>query len=272
MSGLSSTTDATCLLISIRNMYLHPEHTEPRFFSRRIHCRRYPEGEHHARIRRIDDAIIPQPSRTVIGIPLLGVFIQYRLHELALLVGRHRFAMSLELVDFHLKQHTSRLLASHYGNPCARPHPELSRPVSPAAHSIISSAVRAADDDCKLRYGGVRNCIDHFCAIFRNPALFELLSHHKSSNIFQKYQLNVALRAKFDEMCSFQCALRKQNTIVADNADRISPDSCKAADDGRPIQRFEFVKPTRVDDAVDDFANVICLFQIFRNYSVNLLW
>src|SRR5262245_62722455 len=103
MSGLSRTTDATCLLISIRNMYLHPEDTEPRFFPRRIQGRRYSEPQHHARIRWIDDAIIPQPGCTVICVPLFGVLIKYRLHELPLLFGRHGFALSFELVDLHLK-------------------------------------------------------------------------------------------------------------------------------------------------------------------------
>src|SRR5262249_29448447 len=207
MSGLSSSTDATCLLISISNMYLHPEDTKPRFFTRCIHGRRYSERKYHARIRRIDNAIIPQPGRTVICVPLFCVFIKDRLHKFPLLVRRQGFALGFELVDFHLKQYIGRLLATHYRNPRVWPHPELSWAISPAAHSIISGAVRSADNYCKLRDGSIRNCIDHFGAVFRNSALFELLSHHKSCNVLEKHQRDIALCAKFDEMCRFQSAL-----------------------------------------------------------------
>src|SRR5215471_1289665 len=106
MSGLSSSTDAICLLISISNMYLHPEHTKPRFFTWCIHGCRYSERKYHARIRWIDNAIIPQSGCTVIRVPLFCVFIKDRLHKLPLLVCRHGFALGFELVDFHLKQYT----------------------------------------------------------------------------------------------------------------------------------------------------------------------
>src|SRR5262249_34003216 len=66
-------------------------------------------------------------------------------------------------------------------------------------------------------------------------------------------------------------AFRKQNAIIGDNADRISPNSGETANDRLGVERFEFVEPACVHYARNHLADVIALSRIARNYSVNVL-
>src|SRR5690242_10877295 len=49
---------------------LHPEHAEARRWNRRVQRRRNREAEHVARLRRIDDAVVPQPRAREIRVAL----------------------------------------------------------------------------------------------------------------------------------------------------------------------------------------------------------
>src|SRR5881397_3721602 len=92
-----------------------------------------------------------------------------------------------------------------------------------------------------------------------------------SRNVLKKYQRDIALCTQFDEMSRFQSAFGEEHTVVSDNAYRISPDAREPTDDRRCIKRFELVEPTRVDDTINDFANVIALFRIARDETINFI-
>src|SRR5690606_27188173 len=83
---------APCLAISCtksgKAMQLHPENAETSGFQGRIERGREAEAERHAGIQRIDDAVIPQPCRRVVGMPLLFVLVADRRLEAFLLLGR----------------------------------------------------------------------------------------------------------------------------------------------------------------------------------------
>src|SRR5262249_17602412 len=86
------------------------------------------------------------------------------------------------------------------------------------------------------------------------------------------HQRNVTLGAKFDEVRGFQRALRKQNSVVADNSYGVTKNARETAYHGRAVERFELVKPTRIDDAVNDIPHVVGFFQILGDDVLNLLW
>ena len=91
------------------------------------------------------------------------------------------------------------------------------------------------------------------------PPCSNCLADHEAGDVLKKDEGNIALSAKFDEVSRLERAFGKQNTVVADDADRIAPDPRESADDGLAVERFEFVKPAGVDDAVNDFADVVRL-------------
>src|SRR5262245_61472735 len=126
---------------STDNAHLHSENAKARFLPWCIHSRRNSQSEYHSGIGRIDHAIIPQTRRAVVRIPFLSVLAEYRLHELLLFVIGHGLTLSFQLIHLHLKQNIGGLLAAHNRNSGIGPHPELSRSIGSAAHTVVSCAV-----------------------------------------------------------------------------------------------------------------------------------
>ena len=106
-------------------------------------------------------------------------------------------------LHFNLGKHAGRLLATHYRNPRVRPHPEESRLVGPSAHPVVSGAKRTADDDRKFRNFCVRDGSDELRTIFRDAALFELLSDHEAGDVLEEEQWNFSLITELDKMSAF---------------------------------------------------------------------
>ena len=59
------------------------------------------------------------------------------------------------------------------------------------------------------------------------PPCSNVLTNHKAGDVLQENEGNITLGAKLDEMCRLESALRKQNTVIADDADRIAPDAAR---------------------------------------------
>src|SRR5512132_4561211 len=57
-------------IVSLLIVTSHPEHPEGRLLHRRVQCGGEPEAEHHARVDRIDDAVVPQAGAGVVGMSL----------------------------------------------------------------------------------------------------------------------------------------------------------------------------------------------------------
>src|SRR5256885_9681954 len=123
-SGRSSVTRPTLPSISTFNMARtsHPEDTEAGVLYRSVERRRDREAQQAARVRRIDDAVVPQPCAGVVGVALALVLLSDRLLE-SFFLSRGR------KVAAHRGEHRGRLLAAHDGDAGVGPHPQEPRRV-----------------------------------------------------------------------------------------------------------------------------------------------
>src|SRR5262249_14446165 len=107
-------------------------------------------------------------------------------------------------------------------------------------------------------------------SVLGNAAVLEPFSDDESRDVLQEYQRDVSLRTELNEVGCLERAFGKQYPIVPDDPDRVSPNPSEAADDCRPVQCFEFVKPACIHNAVDHLANVVHLPRIRGNDFVDL--
>src|SRR6195256_1656355 len=135
----------------------HPEDAEFRQPDRLVHRRRQAERQRHARVDRIEDTVVPQPRRGVIGMALAVVLLADRLLESFFLLLRPRPAPRLDIVAPHGGEHARRLLAAHHRDARAGPHPQEARPVGTAAHAVIARAIAAANDHREFRHADGRH-------------------------------------------------------------------------------------------------------------------
>src|SRR3546814_3707292 len=117
---------------------LHPKNAEAGGFGRRVECCRDAEPERHAGIERIDDAVVPQPGRRIIGMALLLILGADRSLESLLVVRRPVVAPRGAAVAADGGEHLGRLLAAHHRDARVRPHPEEARAVGAPAHAVRS--------------------------------------------------------------------------------------------------------------------------------------
>ena len=61
------------------------------------------------------------------------------------------------------------------------------------------------------------------------PPASYLLPDHEAGDVLQEDQRHAALGAQLDEVRALQRALREQDAVVGDDADRIAPDVGEAA-------------------------------------------
>src|SRR5574343_165892 len=106
---------------------LHPEDAELRFFGRCIHRGGKAEAEHAAGICRIDDAIVPEARRGVVGVALRLVLLADRCLEGGLFVGAPGLASGFDAVALDSGQHAGCLFAPHHRDAGIRPHPQEAR-------------------------------------------------------------------------------------------------------------------------------------------------
>src|SRR3979409_1353200 len=72
-------------------------------------------------------------------------------------------------------------------------------------------------------------------------------------------------------MRALQRALREQDAVIGEDADRIAPDPREAAHQGRAVQLFELIQFAVVDDAGDDLAHLVRPANSGRDHAVDLL-
>lgn len=95
---------------------------------------------------------------------------------------------------------------------------------SSPSHSVVPSAIRATNNDCKLGDISTRNSANHLCSILCYPTLLSSRTNHVSGDINEEKERNLALRAQLDEVCGFECAGREQDSIVCYNAHWVTVD------------------------------------------------
>src|SRR6185437_3505538 len=113
-----------------------------------------------------------------------------------------------------------------------------------AAHGVMPSSKRTADNHRDLWHNRVRHGIYHFCASLDDPAPLRIAAHHEPVDVVEKYQLHQVLIAIHDESSRFFRRFGVNNTakfhalmalvisalrmhfLIGDNAD------CETADPG----------------------------------------
>src|SRR5581483_3608367 len=98
--------------------------------------------------------------------------------------------------------------------------------------------------------------------IFRDAAALVLLSDHEAGDVLQEDQRNTALIAELDEMRRLQRGLREEHAVVREDAHLVSEDPREAGHDRRRVALLELLELRAVDDARDDFADVVRLAEI----------
>src|SRR5690606_28133849 len=125
----------------------HPEQAEPGWFGRRGPAGTQCQSQHPARVRRIDDSVVPETRGRIIWMSLTLVLIADRRAECLFLLRAPAAALRLDRVPPQHRQHRGRLLAAHHRDPRIRPHPQEARRIGPAAHAVIAGTVAAPDND-----------------------------------------------------------------------------------------------------------------------------
>src|SRR5699024_5466363 len=151
------------------------------------------------------------------------------------------------------------------------PHVQKAGAIGAAAHAVIASAERSANDDGQLGNGGGGYRCDHFGAMAGNAFVFVAAPHHEAGNVLQEKQGNLALAAEFDEVGAFLGGFGEQDAIVGDNAYGHAMEVGKAGDQRGPEACLEFFKFRAVYQTGDDFADVVGLAGIGRDDAVELL-
>lgn len=95
------------------------------------------------------------------------------------------------------------------------------------AFTVISGTKATSDDDGQL--GNIHTCdrADHFGAVFGDPTFFCFGTDHVPSDVYEKEQRDLALRAQLDEMRRLQSRRREQNAIVCNDTHGKAMDVCK---------------------------------------------
>src|SRR5690606_9638150 len=165
---------------SLMRLLLHPEHAVARrrcMAREAVHGGSQRQPEHAARVGGIDDAVIPQPRGSVVGMALALVLLEDRLLEPFLFLGRPLLAARGGAVAPDGGEHGGGLFAAHQRDACIRPHPQEARAIGAAAHGVIAGAERAADDDGELGHRGGGHGVHHLRAILGDAAVLVLAAH-----------------------------------------------------------------------------------------------
>src|SRR5262245_38134627 len=145
-------------------------------------------------LQGVENTVVPEPRRGVIGRALMLIQVESRLLESPLCVLGHecltRFA---ELLLLYRKEHASSLLATHHRDAGTGPHEEQTWRVRPSAHAIVASSKGASHDQGKTRYLRIGHGHDHFRAIFGDAATFSLHADHEAGAVLQKQNGHLAL-------------------------------------------------------------------------------
>src|SRR5579859_6286873 len=93
---------------------LHSENTKWRVGHWRIKRSGYPQGKHCARVKGIDNTVVPESSGAVVRITFGLVFVEDGLFERDLFLLAHLFTTSRQTFLAHRCQYTGGLFTAHY--------------------------------------------------------------------------------------------------------------------------------------------------------------
>ena len=198
------------------------------------------EGEDGAGVDGVDDAVVPQARRGVVGVALLFVARPDGGFERFFLFSGPVFAACGFLVAAYGGEHGGGLFPAHDGDAGVRPHPQEARRVGAPAHAVVSGAEGAADDDGEFGDAGAGDGGDHFRAVFGDAAGFVVAAHHEPGDVLQEDEGDGAPVAQFDEVGAFERGFGEQDAVVGDDADGVTVQVREPGDEGGPVVGFEF--------------------------------
>ena len=231
---------------------------------------RQPERQRLPRLRRVENAVVPQARRRVVRRALVIVLLEDRLPHRLLVFGGERLAFARKLVALDGRQHARGLLATHHRDAGVRPHPQEARLVRAAAHSVVAGPERPADDDGELGHHRVGNRMHHLGPVLRDAGALVLASHDEAGDVLQKHERNPAHVAQLDEVRRFQRRLREQHTVVPDDADEQSVQPCEAGHERGPVPLLEFVESRAVHEPCDDLPDIVRPAHVGADDAVDL--
>ncbi len=144
-----------------------------------------------------------------------------------------------------------------------------------AAHGVVSSAERSANNHHNLRHDGVRNRIHHFCARLDDAAPFGVAPNHEAVYVVEKDERDQALVAVHDEasgllgglgvnnaaeldaLVAFMVSLVRVKFLIGNNADGEASDASIPADQRFPILGLVLVKAAFIHNARENFFHVV---------------
>src|SRR5579883_1976637 len=221
---------------------LHPRDAERDGIERpdnRFARDRQREGQHLARVARIDDAIVPEMRRRIERRRLAVELIDNRLEHLVDLGPGWLLALTQVLLLGHRLHDAGRLLAAHHGGAAVGPREDEARIVGPTAHAIVARAEAADDHDGDLRDRGVGHRLDHLGAVLDDAAALGLGADHVTGGVLQIDDRRALLAAELDELRRLHRSLGGDRAVVADDANGLALDLGPAADRLLVVQALE---------------------------------
>ena len=110
--------------------------------------------------------------------------------------------------------------------------------------------------------------MDELGSVLGDAVMFVFLADDEAGDVLKEDERHLAHGAQRDEVGAFLRTFGKENPVVGQNAHRIAHDPGEAADEGRPIELLELLKPAAVDDPGDDFLDVEGLAKIRGHNAV----
>src|SRR5437762_5718633 len=98
----------------LRFVVLHAKDAEAWFWDRRVECGRQAERERLSRLGWIENPIVPQPRRRVVGRAFVLVLVEDRLADRLFVRVAEWLALTRQLVALHRREDASRLFAAHH--------------------------------------------------------------------------------------------------------------------------------------------------------------
>mmetsp|Transcript_36375 Transcript_36375/g.91400 ORF Transcript_36375/g.91400 Transcript_36375/m.91400 type:complete len:593 (-) Transcript_36375:82-1860(-) len=234
----------------------HAEHPRVGPSRRRVHGRAQAEPKHLPRVHGVDHAVIPEVGARVVAVPLLVILVDDLPLERLHFIFVPRFPVALALLQLHLRQHSSRLLAAHHADPGVWPHEHEVWAVGAAAHAVVAGTKAAPDDEGDLGHLGVGHRHHHLGAVLGDAARLVLLPHHEACDVLQEDEGDASLGAQLHKVRPLQSALGEHDAVVGHDAHGAPVQLAKARHKGGAIFLLKLMEPTAVQDARQHCADV----------------
>jgi len=233
-------------------LFLHTEQTEVNILlSRSTTSSSQGLSNNLSSIFRSNHTIIPESSTAEVATTFVIVLL------LNLILEGLNFLLRLTLeLGVGEGEHSGGLVATHHGDAAVGPHEQEARIVGATTHTVVTSTIRATDQDSDLGDIGGGDGGDELGAVLGDTTAFVILTNHETGDVLEEEEGNTALRAEFDEVSTLQGGFGVENTVIGDDTDGKALDMSETADKSGAVEVLELIESGAIDDTSDDGANV----------------